>query len=130
MSSYEDEMKKNYDQFKQQFGNPLKIIYPILAAILVLGGMSSFYTVGPDEEAVVTRFGKFISTQPPGLHFKIPFGVDRTYIEKTTQVHQEEFGFRTSEIIDTRTSYDRGNFSAESLMLTGDLNVADVEWVV
>jgi membrane protease subunit HflK len=130
MSNYEDEMKKNYDQFKQQFGNPFKIVYPVLIALIVLGGMSSYYTVGPDEEAVVTRFGKYIGTMPPGLHFKIPFGIDRKQIEKTTQVHQEEFGFRTSEIVDTRTSYSRGNFQAESLMLTGDLNVADVEWVV
>ncbi len=130
MSNYEQEMKKNYEQFKSQFGSPFKIIYPILLAVIVIGGMSSFYTVGPDEEAVVTRFGKFIATEPPGLHFKLPFGVDRVYIEKTTQVHQEEFGFRTSNIVDTRTSYDRDGFSAESLMLTGDLNVADVEWVV
>ena len=84
-----------------------------------------------DEEAVIIRLGKYINTNPPGLHFKIPFGIDKHILVQTTKIHQAEFGFRTREIRSSGpTSYSRGNYNSESLMLTGDLNVADVEWVV
>ncbi len=98
--------------------------------VLLFVGKSTFYTVEPDEEAVVIRFGKFVGTNPPGLHFKLPIGIDEVFFVKTKRVLQEEFGFRTKNVKSRRTEYSRGNFDNESLMLTGDLNVADVEWVV
>lgn len=101
-----------------------------LILLLVLGSFSSFYTVEPDEEAVVVRLGKYIKTTPPGLHFKLPLGIDKVIKVKTKIVHQTEFGFRTSNSNLARTSYSERNFDKESLMLTGDLNVAEVEWVV
>ena len=55
----------------------------------------SFYTVDPDEEAVVIRFGKYVGTNGPGLHFKVPFGVDEVILVKIKRVLQQEFGFRT-----------------------------------
>jgi membrane protease subunit HflK len=106
------------------------VISMIIFIVLAIGSFSSFYTVEPDEEAVVIRLGKFQTTNPPGLHFKIPFGIDRVIKVKTKIVHQAEFGFRTSNSTTRRTTYSERNFDSESLMLTGDLNVAEVQWVV
>ena len=103
------------------------VLLPIILVIPVI--FSSFYTVQPDEEAVVLRFGKYLKTATPGLHFKIPMGVDKAIKVKTKLVLQQEFGFRTHSTSGARTSYQSGDFDSESLMLTGDLNVADVEWI-
>ena len=105
----------------------LGLLVPI---IIVVAFFSSYYTVEPDEEAIVIRLGKFIETTQPGLHFKIPFGIDEVILVKTKIVHQEEFGFRTLDTNSKRTTYSTRNFDSESLMLTGDLNVAEVSWVV
>ncbi len=99
--------------------------------VVMIGLFGLFYTVQPDEEAVVLRLGRYVGTQGPGLQFKIPYGVDRVYKLQTQQVLQEEFGFRTTRTHrQTGSDYRKTGFSAESLMLTGDLNIADVEWVV
>ena len=106
------------------------VLMAVVAAIILMGGVTSFYTVQPTEEAVVVRLGKYLETTLPGLHFKIPFGIDRVTKVSTKLILQEEFGFRS------RSQNRRANFSspstlnAESSMLTGDLNVADVEWIV
>ena len=111
--------------------NGAKFIVPVIVGIITLWALvTSFYTVEPDEEAVVIRFGKYTTTNPPGLHFKLPFGIDREIKVKTKRVLQEEFGFRSENFSSRRTQYSPRNFDLESLMLTGDLNVADVEWVV
>lgn len=107
-----------------------RLVYLPLIALVVLGLLSSYYTVQPEEEAVVKRFGRVIAINPPGLHFKVPFGVDRVQFVPTARVLKEEFGFRSgggegrSQYIKNRAHRD------ESLMLTGDLKVIDVEWVV
>lgn len=106
------------------------IAFFVFLLLGVWGFFSLYYTVQPDEEAVILRLGKYYNTYPPGLHFKLPFGIDRMIIVKTTYVHTMEFGFRSGRTRGTRTSYSGGNFDKESLMLTGDLNIADVEWVV
>jgi membrane protease subunit HflK len=106
------------------------LISTIIALVLVIAGFTSFYTVEPDEEAVVIRLGRYLETNPPGLHFKIPLGIDNVIKVKTKIVHQEEFGFRTTSTSSRITSYSQRNFEDESLMLTGDLNVAEVQWVV
>jgi membrane protease subunit HflK len=74
------------------------------------------------------RLGKYQTTAAPGLHFKLPFAVDRVYKLVTENVHKEEFGFRTREV-GIRSDFDT-NYPMESLMLTGDLNIANVEWAV
>jgi len=107
---------------------PFIIILVVVA--LIVGTTSSYYTVEPDEEAVVLRLGKYSQTAGPGLHFKIPFGIDRAVKLPTERILQEEFGFRTLDTRGARTSYSETGYEEESLMLTGDLNVADVEWVV
>jgi len=109
-----------------------KSIFTTIIFFVIIGfaALSSFYTVQPDEEAVVIRFGQYIETTQPGLHFKLPLGIDEVTKVKTKIVHQTEFGFRTKDLSSRRTTYSTNNLSEESLMLTGDLNVAEVEWVV
>ena len=98
----------------------------ILALILLF---SSFFVVDQKEEAVVLNFGKFARMVGPGLHFKAPFGVEKNYNVPTQRILKEEFGFRTLEsgIV---SSYSNQDFSSESIMLTGDLNIIDVEWII
>lgn len=103
-------------------------------AVLVAAGFtanSAFYTAQPSEEVVVTRLGKYDRTTSPGLHFKLPFGIEVATKVKTKLVLQDEFGFRTSDVRARGPSaYKNEIFDKESQMLTGDLNVADVEWIV
>lgn len=107
------------------------VIAVIVLALVVWGALSSFYTVQPEERAVVKRFGSVIGITDPGLHFKIPFGVDEIQLVATERVLKQEFGFRTQGTrAGGRTAYSAGQFEDESLMLTGDLNMIDVEWVV
>ena len=118
------------ERFLKKLFNNSKVIYIILAALVAgIGLYTSFYTIQPDEEGVVLRFGKYHQTTPPGLHAKLPFGIDKTIKVKTKLILQEEFGFRTRGTQGTRTTYTESGYNSESLMLTGDLNVADVEWI-
>jgi len=104
------------------------IIAAIVLALLFFFS-TTFYTVDADEVGVIQRFGKYHETTDPGLHFKIPFGVDTIRKVKVRNVYKEEFGFRTVKA-GVQTQYARGSFKDESLMLTGDLNSALVEWIV
>ena len=102
----------------------------IAIGILGLWGvLSSYYTVQPEERAVVKRLGAVSKVTDPGLHFKLPFGMDQVQIVATERVLKQEFGFRTAGG-DERTEYSQEDFPDESLMLSGDLNIIDVEWVV
>lgn len=102
----------------------------ILLVLVVAGLLTSYYTVQPEEQAVVKRFGAVVSIREPGLHFKLPFGIDRAYNIPTARVLKQEFGFRTAGM-GQRTNYRKDpSLLEESLMLTGDLKVIDVEWVV
>lgn len=115
-------------QSPRQIGVPAFIIAVILLA--VAAGYTGIYTVEPDGVAVVKRFGKVVAVQSPGLHYKLPLGIDRQYFVPTERVLKEEFGFRTVAPGE-RTVYDKSTpYRNESLMLTGDLKVIDVEWVV
>jgi len=104
-----------------------------LIAVLVLGGValySAYYQVEPDEVGVVTRFGRFVGTTPPGPHIKWPLGIERVQNVPVERQNKQEFGFRTVQA-GVRTEFGRDSGTeAESLMLTGDLNVANVEWIV
>jgi len=101
----------------------------IIILIVVLAILTSARTVGPEEEGVVLIFGKYNRTVQPGLNFIVPFGVEKMFKIPVQRQLKQEFGFRT-ESPGTRTTYSSASFSEESLMLTGDLNLADVEWVV
>jgi membrane protease subunit HflK len=99
-------------------------------AAVVLGGFGSttFFQVEPEEEGVVVRFGAFERIVPPGLHMKLPIPFERVVKVPTQRQLKEEFGFRTVSA-DIRTTYSDADLSDEKLMLTGDLNVAQVEWI-
>ena len=101
--------------------------YGVVALLLLIGLFSSYYTVGPEEQAVLLRFGGYRDTLGPGLHWKLPYGIDRAINVPVTEVRNLEFGFRT--VTPGRRSIYSSNQS-EAIMLTGDLNIADVEWVV
>lgn len=103
----------------------------VLAVLAVMLLASSVYTVEPEEIAVVLRFGQYSPERigQPGLHFKLPLGIDRAIKVPVKRQLKQEFGFRsTGQIRDRRTRYER--VPDESNMLTGDLNAAEVEWVV
>ncbi len=101
----------------------------LLVVLLLWGLFSSVYTVQPEERAVVKRFGAVHAISDPGLHFKLPFGIDEVQHVATERVLKEEFGFRTLPG-EGRSQYAPQAYEDESLMLTGDLNIIDVEWVV
>ena len=110
--------------------NVKKVIIGIILGILGIIFLSTLlYQVGTEEVGVITRFGKYLSTTQPGLHMKIPYGVDRVDKVPVERVQKEEFGFRTLSA-GVRTEFVKGRNPEESLMLTGDLNSAIVEWIV
>ena len=106
----------------------LLLVIAVIAAIWI--AFSTVYTVGVDEVGVVQRFGKYVRTTMPGLHFKLPSGIEKMTRVKVSYVYTEEFGQRTiSAGIQTEYGSD-SRYLNESLMLTGDLNSALVPWVV
>lgn len=108
-------------------GKFLRII--IFIILVVVGGTTSFYMVDQTEEAVVTQFGKYNRTTAPGLHFKLPFFIERNFNVPTRKIQSTSFGFRTAkaDVVSLRSS---GDYSSESTMLTGDLNIVNVEWII
>jgi modulator of FtsH protease HflK len=118
------------DVGKKKFMDFSKWIPMAIITLFILVGMRGLiYSIGPDEVGVIQRFGKYISLSSPGLHAKIPFGVDKVIPIKVEKVFKDEFGVRTIEP-GVRTRYSSGNYQDESLMLTGDLNILDVRWIV
>lgn len=121
-----------YDFSNLPWGTIKKAAVPIIIGIVVIvGAFSSFFTVRANEEAVVLRFGKYVETVGPGLHFKLPFGIDKVLCAEVKRIHNAEFGFRTVQS-GRISSFDYTSRAAqvESLMLTGDLNCANVHWVI
>jgi len=115
--------------------NVIWILGLAVVAFVLWGASTCFYTVSTEGQAVVKRFGKVIDVKQPGLHFKLPFGIDTQTFVPTEKVLKEEFGFSTVQ--DDRRQRSTSNkytkskeHQDQSLMLTGDLKVVDVEWVV
>jgi len=120
-----DEVVKQFKRFKLP-GGPMAIGAIALAFL----AFSSFYTIKQDEVGIVQRFGRYIETAQPGLNFKLPLGIDVVSKVNVKSVQTEEFGSAGTDV-DFRP---RGKTGAEmgnvALMLTGDLNVAVVPWIV
>ena len=107
-----------------------KAFFGVLAVLLaVWAAWTSLYTVQPEERAVIKRLGRVAGIADPGLHFKLPFGIDTAQFVATERVLKQEFGFRTERTATPRSQF-AGGYPDESLMLTGDLNIIQVEWVV
>ncbi len=98
-----------------------------IVAIIFLS--TTLYSVATDEVGVVKRLGSYVRTVPSGLHMKLPFAFEKVHKVRVKYVFKQEFGFAT-ERPGVRTVYRRGDFSGQSLMLTGDLNSAVVEWII
>ncbi len=116
----------------RKYAEPVrKNLIRILIAVLVGAGVvSSLYKVEQGEVGVITRFGAYTGVVGPGLHFKLPMGIDRVWKVRVERQLKEEFGFRTTSA-DVRSRFAVPEEAArESRMLTGDLNVADVEWII
>jgi membrane protease subunit HflK len=107
-----------------------KVVAIAIAIILAIGFFSSlWFTVEPEEVGVILQFGKYTRTVDPGLNFKLPFGIEQVYKVPVERQLKLEFGFRTSTP-GVKTRYSATRYQDESLMLTGDLNAAEVEWIV
>jgi membrane protease subunit HflK len=112
----------------------INVTWPLVLIVLLAIGVivflsTSFIVVDQTEKAVITTFGKYTKTLGAGLHYKLPFGIQRAYIVKTQVIQTETFGFRTIKpgIV---TQYSSQKYPNEATMLTGDLNIVDVEWII
>jgi membrane protease subunit HflK len=105
---------------------------PIVIIIIILFflGATAVFTVGVDEVGVIQRFGEFVRTVQPGLNFKFPAGIEKVTKVKVKRVYKEEFGFRTAQTKGRSPYFSETENENVSLMLTGDLNVAVVPWIV
>jgi membrane protease subunit HflK len=108
---------------------PKAIIIVVVVILALITVFSSFFIVDPQETAAVLLFGRYTRMAEPGLHFKLPFGIEKNNNVPTQVVLKQEFGFRTERpgITTIRAAQD---FPGESIMLTGDLNIVDVEWII
>ena len=100
----------------------------LLILLIVIISWLSFFQIEPEEVGAITRFGKYVREVDPGLHFKVPV-LERVYRVAVERQQKEEFGFRTIST-GVQSQFTKTGTNNESLMLTGDLNLADVEWVV
>lgn len=108
--------------------SPKLVIWIIVAIVLVMLVLSSFFVVDQTEQAVVLRLGKYNRTVGPGLQTKIPLGIEASYNVPTQVVQTMTFGYRPSA--SSNSLFAGSDYQNESVMLTGDLNIIDVEWIV
>ena len=110
------------------FKKPSYVVAVIAGVILLAAAGSSLFVVDQAEQAVITRFGRYYATLGPGLQYKIPF-IDKKFIVPGNKVVQtEQFGFKTTK--SGSVNQYQNNITRESTMLTGDLNIVDVEWII
>lgn len=110
---------------------PVKLITGAFVVFLLLVSLTtSIYTVPAESEGVVLRLGRLSATVPPGLHYKLPFGIDRVSVVPVRRQLKQEFGFGTSGGGNQYQSSTSDEWDAEQSMVTGDLNAAQVEWVI
>jgi len=108
------------------FKNFKKFILPvIILAIIAIGFFTSYYTVNDKQQAVVTTFGKVTSIEDPGIHFKIPFGVQQVTLVDVNVLQKIEIGFRSDP-----HSYDSTTVTGESKMISGDYNIVNCDFFV
>jgi membrane protease subunit HflK len=131
-SDLEDMLRQGQARLKQIIpgGGPRGIIIIAVLALAAWGAWSAYYTVPSDSVAVVQRFGKYVKQVPPGLHFKLPLGIEEATIVPVKRQLKQEFGFTTPGARDPYQSPRPRDTTRETQMVTGDLNAALVEWVV
>ena len=128
----------NNDDFFDNLQNKLKDMFPnknptsisfVIMILLGLWSLSGFYRVGTDEQGVVTRFGEYVRTTEPGLHYHLPFPIETVGKPKVTKINRIEVGFRTSQSQFSQNSQAR-QVPEEALMLTGDENIVDLNFTI
>lgn len=126
----EDIIKQSHDKIKQLFPNRGKsgknAFGLIFVLLLLLWGLSGFYQVQPEEQGVILRFGKYSYTTAPGLHYHIPYPVEKVYTPNVMRENRIEIGFRSAGSIRNNGQ----SILQESLMLTGDENIVDINYTV
>ena len=120
-----DDILKQFKDLKIP-GGTFAILILIIAAVLAY---SSVFTIKTGSVGVIQQFGKYVRTSPPGLNFKLPFGIEAVTKVSIDKVEKEEFGFRAERATQDRR-FGGSDPATTSLMLTGDLNVALVPWIV
>lgn len=108
--------------------SPKLVIWVVIAIVLVMLVLSSFFVVDQTEQSVVLRLGKYNRTVGPGLQTKIPLGIESSYNVPTQVVQTMTFGYRNNS--STSPLFGQSDYANESLMLTGDLNIIDVQWII
>ncbi len=122
------QMEEFFNKFK---GFKLPGVFLIVIVLLALFfGSSTFFTIELDEVGVIQRFGKYNRIAQPGLSFKLPSGIEKVSKVKVKRVYKEEFGFKTVQGSSNFRFSNESSSQETSLMLTGDLNVAVVPWIV
>ena len=127
----EELLRKGQDRFKGalpggRWGG--KGILLVILVLLVAWGFTGVYRVGPDEQGVVLRFGKYVEDTGPGLHYHLPSPIESALTPKVTRVNRVEVGFQSSG--DFGRSSALRDLPEESLMLTGDENIVDINFTV
>ncbi|MDA0704959.1 MAG: FtsH protease activity modulator HflK [Proteobacteria bacterium] len=131
-AGFEDLVRQGQDRLKgiMPSGEPRGILVLAVLALAAWSAWSAYYTVPSDSVAVIQRFGKYLKEVPPGLHFKLPLGVDMATIVPVKRQLKQEYGFATPGVADPFQSPSPHDATRETQMVTGDLNAALVEWVV
>jgi membrane protease subunit HflK len=111
-------------------GGPRRVVILAIVALAAMCVWTALYTVPSDSVAVVQRFGKYLKEVSPGLHLKLPLGIDTATIVPVKRQLKQEFGFTTPGAADPYQGSRPRNGKQETQMVTGDLNAALVEWVV
>ena len=132
------EQNENQNQGRGRRGRgfsftPKILMIAILVIVIAVALSTGFFVVDQTEQAVILRFGKYLKTVGPGLQFKIPFGVDKSYNVETQTVQTMSFGYRATaagNLSGSSTQYNYSKYMDESTMLTGDLNIVDIQWIV
>jgi modulator of FtsH protease HflK len=114
-------------QFRPPRFSASRIVVVIIVVFAFIFVMTMWFTVDPEERGLVLRFGRYVRQVPSGLHVKLPWPIESVVKVPVERQLKEEFGFRTVST-EARTTYSPETFADEALMLTGDLNVAVVEW--
>ena len=128
----EEILRRGQDNIKRLLpggGGSGKVVVLIALVLVALWASSGFYKVGADEQGVVMRFGEYDGLpKPPGLHYHLPSPIETALTPKVTRINRIDIGYRTSG--DTGRSTARRDVSEESLMLTGDENIVDIDFAV
>ena len=125
----EDILRKSQDRLRQAMPGGGGWMFPALIALVIAGVVGWFgflVTVKADQVGIVLRFGEYVRQLPPGLHFRLPYPIEEVELPQVTRLNRVEIGMRSSE----SSGLSVRDVPEESLMLTGDENIVDIDFVV